>query len=144
MGRLWVGHGSVVGRNHPLIRMRRHIKRYGTWVQYAHSDSTAICVLDGAPLARRQTQTQKRSDCKRRFRKRRFRARHPSQTQRKRKWANAKRSDWAQTQPLNSPNAMIPCETSLANATQTQAGQTLRLQKQTQTQTQGKRCEEVH
>ena len=34
-----------MGRNHPLIRIRRRIKRYGIRVQYAYSDST-----DGAPF----------------------------------------------------------------------------------------------
>ena len=50
MGRLWVGYGSIVGRNHPLIRIRLPYGRYGIRVQYAYSDSTAIRVLDGAPF----------------------------------------------------------------------------------------------
>ena len=50
MGRLWIGYGSVVGRNRRPIRIRLLYGRYGIRTKYAYSDSTAIRVLDGAPF----------------------------------------------------------------------------------------------
>ena len=116
MGRFWVDCGSQPPADTDTAALRP-IRNTGT-----------IRALSAPPPANAE-----RSDSKRRFRKRRFCARRPSQTQRKHRCANAKRNDSAQTQKAKADAAQD--ERQVLAIGKRKGTQALRGQRQTQTRT---------